>query len=148
MYTLQKLNEIIEPELADIGLELVELQYNKGKHSSIRVFVWEEGGVSLDRCTEVSRRLSELLDRKDIIAERYRLEVSSPGLDRLLKTDKDFQRQLNRKVKVIVQDGENTKTIIGQIEDINDNGVTFHTKEGDVCTPLDEIISAKVLVEF
>lgn len=148
MDTLQKLHEIIDPELVKLGLELVELQFNKGKHTSVRVFVWEEGGVSLDRCTEASRRLAELLERKDIIPERYRLEVSSPGLDRPLSTERDFQRQMQRKVKAIVQDGENTKTIIGKIKDVDDNSVTLSTENGVVCTPLDEIVSAKVLVEF
>jgi len=145
---LQKLSEIIEPAIVELGLELVELQYNKGKHSSIRIFVWEEGGVSLDHCTEASRRLSELLDRKDVIAERYRLEVSSPGLDRPLKTNRDFQRQMRRKIKAIVQEGENTKTIIGKIEGVDDNSVSIRTENGVICMPFDEIVSAKVLVEF
>ncbi len=90
----ERVEQIVSQVLAEMGVELVELQIRHGKCSTVRVFVWEEGGISLDRCTAVSRRLSEALDREDPIEGRYFLEVSSPGTDRPLRSRRDFERQI------------------------------------------------------
>ncbi len=148
MDTLQELQNIIQPLLKSFGVELVELQYNKSKRSSVRIFIWEDGGVSLDRCTEISRQVADILDRKDVISEKYILEVSSPGLDRPLKTKRDFERQIGRKVKAVLTDGDKTKKVIGKIDSVEQASVLIRTEKGVVEAPFDEIVSAKVVVEF
>ena len=148
MDTLQKVTDIIQPLLDEQGIELVELQYNKGKRTSLRLFIWEEGGVSLDRCMQISRQVSDLLDRKDVIAEKYFLEVSSPGLDRPLKTKRDFERQMGRAIKAVIRDGKEDRTIKGKIEHVYEEGVSIQTNYGAERALFKEIVSAKVLVEF
>ena len=148
MDTFTKLDNIIQPLLTDLGIELVELQYSKGKRTSVRVFIWEDGGISLDRCTAISRQISDILERKDVIAGKYFLEVSSPGLDRPLKTKRDFERQCGRMLKAVIQIGEKTKQIKGKIESVDDAGVSIKTEQGMEQTPFSEIVSAKVVVEF
>ena len=143
-----KLLHIIEPLLEKKGVELVELQYNRSKRSSIRLFVWEEGGISLDRCTEISRDVSELLDRKDIIDGRYALEVSSPGIDRPLKTERDFERQIGRTVKVTLKQDESTTTVQGSLISVSDGIVTLSVDKNECNVELDQIVKAKVEVDF
>jgi len=146
--TFQELNDIIQPLLDELGVELVELQYNKGKSSSVRIFIWEEGGVSLDRCTAISRRISDMLDRKDIISGKYFLEVSSPGLDRPLEVKRDFERQIGRMIKATIRPNDKTKEIEGKIESVDDDGVSIKMDQGVEHTPFNEIVSAKIIAEF
>lgn len=83
------------------GFEIVDVEYVKeaGEYY-LRIFLDKEGGISLNDCEAVSRELSEVLDVKDPIKDNYLLEVSSPGLDRPLKKDKDFVRYQGRDVEI------------------------------------------------
>ena len=148
MDTLEKLENIIQPLLDDLQVELVDLQFNKGTRTSVRVFVWEDGGINLDRCSAISRQIADIIERKDIISEKFFLEVSSPGLDRSLKVKRDFERQIGRKVKAVIQIDDKTKQIKGKIESVDEDGVSIKTKQGVEITPYSEIVSAKVMVEF
>ena len=96
--TIEELvSEITEP----LNFEIVDVEYVKeaGEYY-LRVFLDKEGGISLNDCEAVSRQLSEVLDVKDPIKDNYFLEVSSPGLDRPLKKDKDFVRYAGRDVEI------------------------------------------------
>lgn len=86
--------QLLEPELAEQGYELVELELGRqGASPVLRVFIDKAGGgITLDDCAEVSQFLSPLLDKVDLIDERYMLEVSSPGIDRPLRKPSDFKR--------------------------------------------------------
>ena len=84
---------LVEPLIAAKGLELVDVEYVKeGPHWYLRIYVDKEGGVDLDDCAEVSQVVSAELDKADPIKQAYMLEVSSPGLERPLKKDQDFER--------------------------------------------------------
>lgn len=96
-----KLIAIIEPELATIGYELVELVYKpRGGNALLRLYIDAEAGIGLDDCAKVSRRVSAILDVEDPIPGSYELEVSSPGTDRPLRTLGHFQRYVGDEVKV------------------------------------------------
>jgi len=82
------------------GMELVDVEYVKEKDWYLRIFVDKEGGIDLDDCQKLSEQLGEILDRETIINGAYILEVSSPGLDRVLKKEKDFIRERGKKVDV------------------------------------------------
>src|ERR1700757_2492125 len=87
----ERLIALIEPLLAPLGYELVELEYSAGRaHALLRVFIDRESGVTLDDCAQVSREISTLLDVEDPIPSAYTLEVSSPGFDRVLRTQAHF----------------------------------------------------------
>lgn len=94
--------ELATPIAQQIGCEVIEAEYKKeGSDYYLRVYLdREEGGVDLDACEFVSRRLEEELDRLDPIKDAYYLEVCSPGLDRPLKRDKDFARFMGADVEV------------------------------------------------
>jgi ribosome maturation factor RimP len=146
---LTTLENLVKPLVEDMGAELVELQFNRGKRTSVRIFVWEDGGISLDKCTAISREVSDLLDRKDVINGKYFLEVSSPGIDRPLVTQRDYERQIGRKVKIIKRlDEKKTNTIVGQIESATETSVRLLVDKESVELNFDEIVSAKIKVEF
>jgi ribosome maturation factor RimP len=145
----EELRQIVDVVLDEMGVELVELQYNRSKRSSVRVFVWQEGGISLDRCTEISRKLADELDSRDIIAGRYFLEVSSPGIDRPLRSKRDFERQIGRLLRTTVALEPSRETRIeGRLVAVEEQHVLIETKEGQTSLALDKIIAARVLVEF
>ena len=102
--------------LADTDFELVDVEYVKERDWYLRVFVDKQGGIDLDDCQSLSERLSERLDATDIISGSYILEVSSPGIDRILKKDKDFIREAGKLVDVTLYaplDGQ--KNFVGEL---------------------------------
>lgn len=97
----QKTEEILIPIVEEYGFELVDVEYVKeGSTWYLRTYIDKPGGISIDDCEKVSRRLSDILDEKDYIDDTYIMEVSSPGLGRPLKKEKDFRRSLGREVEV------------------------------------------------
>lgn len=97
----QKTEEILLPIIEEYGFELVDVEYVKeGGTWYLRTYIDKEGGISIDDCEKVSRRLSDILDEKDYIDDTYIMEVSSPGLGRPLKKEKDFKRSLGKEVDI------------------------------------------------
>lgn len=97
---LSKLNEISTKVAEERGYEIVEVAYKKATpHSLVSVFIYKEDGISLDDCDTMSRAIEEELDKEDIIEESYYLEVSSPGLDRPIKTQDDLRRNKGKLVE-------------------------------------------------
>ncbi len=98
---LEETREISEELGERLGYELVDLDFVKeGSQYFLRVYIHKDGGVGLDDCQKMSQALSESLDELDPISIPYYLEVSSPGLDRPLKTDKDFKRNIGNEIEV------------------------------------------------
>lgn len=95
----QKTEELILPLITKRELELIDVEFVKdGQDYYLRVYIDKPGGVTIDDCVDVSREFNEILDAKDYIKEAYIFEVSSPGLDRPLKKDKDFDRSIGKMV--------------------------------------------------
>ena len=93
--------ELLNPVITTNNFELVDVEYIKeGSNWYLRVFIDKPGGIAIDDCELVSRALSELLDEHDFIEDAYILEVSSPGLSRPLKKDKDFDRNIGKEVEI------------------------------------------------
>ena len=97
----QKAEELITPLIEEHHFELVDVEYVKeGANWYLRAYIDKPGGINVDDCEVVSRAFSDLLDEKDFIDDAYILEVSSPGLGRPLKKDKDFARSIGEEVEV------------------------------------------------
>lgn len=93
--------QLILPLVERKQFELVDVEYVKeGGNWYLRAYIDKEGGITIDDCEVISRELSDLLDREDFIPDAYILEVSSPGLGRQLKKNKDFERNLGKEVEV------------------------------------------------
>lgn len=115
---LQKaLEKLFQPLLESRGVELVELVITGGQRRKlVRIYVDRSNGITIGECAELSRNLADVLDTHDPIDGTYVLEVSSPGLTRPLKNDRDFERALGKSVKLVV-DGQGTQ--IGVLQSIS-----------------------------
>jgi ribosome maturation factor RimP len=102
-----RIEEVILPVLQDHGLELVDLEWRGDRPRGVlRVFVDKSGGVGIRDCERVSRELGDVLDASALISERYDLEVSSPGLDRMLRKEREFRWAVGRPVQCWLAGGE------------------------------------------
>jgi len=154
MDVVDQITAIVLPLLESLGLELVELEYRKEGHGMVlRLFIDKPGGVVLDDCADVSRELSAILDVEDVIHCHYNLEVSSPGLNRPLKKESDYERYTGRLVKIrtfeMVADdaGNRRKTFLGELLGLSGGVVAVKLTEGQSASiPLDKI--AKANLEF
>lgn len=129
-----KTEELVQPLVDKNKFELVDVEYVKEAGTNyLRVYIDKEGGITIDDCEIISRALSDLLDEKDYINEAYILEVSSPGLGRPLKKDKDFARSIGEEVDVkLFKPIEKQKEFSGILESYNDTEVTIRLDEDTV----------------
>ena len=96
----QKLTEMLTAPVEALGFELVGIEFIRGRTSTLRIYIDSEDGINVDDCADVSRQVSAILDVEDPIADKYNLEVSSPGLDRPLFTLEQFQRYVGEDIAV------------------------------------------------
>ena len=122
-----KVKEIIEPVIKGLGVALEDMELRKmGRRVFLRVIIDKEGGVTIDNCEQVSREIEAQLDVEDPIPYPYTLEVSSPGLDRPLKTPGDFKRFCGKTVRIVTSAPvENQTFFIGEIIEAGDAEVTL-----------------------
>lgn len=140
-----EVEKIVEELLENTALELVAVDYVKERDWYLRVFIYKEGGVDLDDCQDLSRKLEELLDAQDIIKTSYILEVSSPGLDRELKKPRDFQREMGKDIDVSLfapLDGK--KVVTGPLSAYD--GETINV--GDMAIPMDKVAKVNLHIDF
>lgn len=128
-----KTEELVMPLIDEKGFEFVDTEFVKeGSSYYLRVFVDKPGGITIDDLESVSRPLSDKLDEKDFIDEQYILEVSSPGLGRPMKKDRDFDRNMEKIVEIHLykaQDGE--KELVGKLTGYNEETITIEIEEGN-----------------
>lgn len=152
----ERVRELSQPILESMLLELVEIEYKRtGREAVLRLFIDKQGGVTLDDCADFSRELSLILDIEDFIPCEYSLEVSSPGLDRPLKTAADYDRFCGRLVKVRTYEpfpddaGNMRKTFLGRLEGLTEGAVVLTLREGQTASiPLARVAKANLEFEF
>ena len=132
----QKAEAMAQPIIDQFGFELVDVEYVKeGSTWYLRAYIDKPGGIMVDDCEVVSRELSDILDEKDFIDEAYILEVSSPGLGRPLKKEKDFARSLGEEVEVRTYRAiDRQKEFIGILKDYDKDTVTIEYEDGETMT--------------
>ncbi len=135
------IREILSPEVSSMGFELLDIDFSGG---SLRLTIDKPGGVTLDDCVSVNRRASLLLDTSDPIKSSYRLEVSSPGLNRRLKTKKDFEYFSGRGAKILTKEAK----IKGIIKGLAGDTVLLDTDGSEVSINMKDIIKANLDFDF
>jgi ribosome maturation factor RimP len=145
-----RLTILLEPMVTDLGLELVEIQFRREAAGWVlRLIIDKETGVSLDDCAEVSREAGRLLEVEDPIEHSYRLEVSSPGLERPLRQEKDYLRFVGHKAKIKTSEPVDGQWVfIGTIEQFHDRVLTLQTDQGKITLPLDMIAKARLFFDL
>lgn len=127
-----KTEELILPIVEEKGFELVDVEYVKeGSNWYLRAYVDKPGGITINDLESVSRRLSDLLDEKDFINDAYILEVSSPGLGRPLKKDKDFDRSIGKEIEIhLYRSIDGSKQHVGLLKSYNKENIVIETEDG------------------
>lgn len=149
---IKNTENLLQPILEEKNLELVDVEYVKeGKNWFLRVYIDKEGGIDIAECGEVSEQLSEKLDETDPINDAYFLEVSSPGVERPLKKEADFEKNINKNVFVKLYepiDGE--KEYEGTLKDFTNKIASIEykikTRKKVVEIPFDKIAKARIAV--
>jgi ribosome maturation factor RimP len=137
----------LEEIAAGLGYELVELSSVRlGGHTVIRIFIHKPGGVNIRDCAIVSRAYADYLDLENVIPGKYRLEVSSLGLDRPLKQPADYKRRTGENVKLELTPGTYTKNVVtGALIDADDTGITLDIDNNHEHFTYDQIIRGKIV---
>ena len=132
--------------LAGTNFELVDVEYVKERDWYLRVFVDKDGGIDLDDCQAISEQLSARLDQVDIIGGAYILEVSSPGIDRILKKDKDFIREAGKVVDVTLYAPLNGKKLfVGELEGRDEKFLRLKDREP---LPREKVAQVRLHIDF
>ncbi|MCR4418936.1 MAG: ribosome maturation factor RimP [Clostridia bacterium] len=142
-----KLTALLEPVVEETGYELVDLEYQKESgHWVLRLFIDRPEGITLDDCEAVSERVGRYLDEVDPIPHRYFLEVSSPGVNRTLRKDRDFERFRGQKVWVRTYGPvEGRRQFRGQLQGLEAGCVLV--REGDMVWRIPREAVAKARLE-
>ena len=119
----QSAEKIIKEPIENLGYELYDVEYVKeGKDYFLRIYIENENGISLDDCEKVSNAITDLLDKEDIIKEQYFLEVSSTGIEKILKKDEHLSKNIGNKVQVkLFKPLEGKKSFEGILKDYDSN---------------------------
>lgn len=151
---IEVVEQIVEPIVNDLNLELVDIEYVKeGKSWFLRVFIDKDQGIDIEECGMVSEKLSEKLDELDPIPYNYFLEVSSPGAERPLKKPKDYEKAIGKNVHIKTYepiDGE--KTFEGVLTNYTGDTVTVEvkikTRKKTIEIPFEKVANARLAVTF
>ena len=122
---IARVEDFIVPLLTDMDIELVDIEFRREGHGWVlRLFIDHSGGVTLENCTRVSREVSSYLEVEDPIEHAYHLEVSSPGLERPLKKERDFIRFSGRMARIKLREKRNDQRVfIGKLQGMENEEV-------------------------
>jgi ribosome maturation factor RimP len=142
--------ELVMPIIEEGGFELVDVEYVKeGANWYLRIYADKEGGININDCVAISRALEEKLDEEDKITDAYILEVSSPGLGRQLKKEKDYKRSIGKEVEIKLYKARNkVKEFEGILKDFDENTFTITIEEEDTVFERKEIAMMRLAVHF
>ena len=147
---IKEVTHLIEPVIDDMQFELVDIQY-LSEHSRwvLKIYVDKEDGITLDDCARASREIGDLLDVKDIIQNEYVLEVSSPGLNRPLKREKEFKRAVGKKVKVkMITPVKGRRNFTGYLRSFQDGILYIEVDDNLIPLAWKEVGKANLVYEF
>lgn len=145
-----KTEELIMPVIEANNFELVDVEYVKeGSTWYLRLYIDKEGGINIDDCELVSRALSDMLDENDYIEDAYILEVSSPGLGRPLKKDKDFNRSIGEEVEIKLYKAiEKRKDFKGILKSFDADTVTIDEEANEISFNRKDIAIIRLAFDF
>ena len=150
MEIIEQVKELIADYLEESNIEQVEITYRREQEGMVlRLLVDTPEGITIKECEELNNFLSEALDKEDLIAERYTLEVSSPGLDRPIRTDRDFERAMDKEIAVMTYapiDGRRSQA--GRLIGIDKEKIVVETDGISTVIPKDKIAVARRRINF
>lgn len=145
----QSVEKLVLDCLDGSGLELVDVEYIRERDWYLRIFIDKSGGVGIDDCQWLSQLIGDKLDEIELIRDPYYLEVSSPGLDRPLKKEKDFVRHAGQKVELHTFAPINgKKLIVGLLKGIADDNIVLDIDGTEVSIPKEKTSLVRLYIDF
>ena len=148
--TEKEVKELLNPIIEEKGITLWDIEFKKeGPSYVLRIYLDKDGGIGINDCEEVSRALSAVLDEKDPIPQTYMLEVSSAGLDRIIKYDFHFEKCMGKNVDVkLFATLDGVKEFTAKLIGFDGENVTMEKDGSEETLPFDKISSLRLTVEF
>lgn len=145
-----KVEKLLEEIITNLGYELYDVKYEKeGKDYYLRIIIDKPEGIDINDCETVNNAINDILDEADYIKEQYFLEVSSPGLERTLRKEKHFQKQIGNEISVKLYKAiDKQKEIIGTLEEYNENEITIKVNSETIKIDLKNIAIAKTIFNW
>ncbi len=131
----EKVTKLVEPIIEKLEYELYDVEYAKeGKNYFLRIFIDNPKGIDLNDCEKVNDAITDILDKENYIKEQYFLEISSPGIERILRKDKHLEQNIGKEinVKLFKKDENGKKEYIGTLKEFNQKEITIETDEQEI----------------
>jgi len=146
----EKISELLEDKINNLGYELYDVEYVKeGKEYYLRIYIDKETGIDLEDCEKVSNEINEELDKEDFIKEQYFLEVSSPGVERVLRKDKHLKANIGKKVQIkLFKPVENQKQYIGILNSFDELTLSINVNNIKMDFDRKNISQIKIIFEW
>ncbi len=146
----KQLEALLAPAVAELGFIIWGLEYlGQGKHSTLRVYIENSDGVSVDDCANVSREISALLDVEDPISTNYTLEVSSPGVDRVLFKPEQYPSYIGQQLDLQLNfPFEGRRKFSGQLTDYRNDEVVLQVEDNEYLFPVENVKRARIKPQY
>ncbi|MBM4204083.1 MAG: ribosome maturation factor RimP [Gammaproteobacteria bacterium] len=146
----QEIERLLAPAVAGQGCEIWGIEFvSQGRHSRLRIYIDREAGVTVEDCENVSRHVSDVLDIADVITSAYTLEVSSPGMDRVLFKPEQYGRSTGETVDVrLHQAFEGQKHFVGVLAAFEDGEAYLHVDGAEYVFPVENVQRARIVPQF
>lgn len=147
----EKVEKLLEPIIQSIGYELYDVEYAKeGKNFFLRIFIDNEKGIDLNDCEKVNDAITDILDEKNYIKEQYFLEVSSPGIERVLKKDKHLNQNIGNQIniKLFKKDENGNKEYEGTLKEFDDLKIIIEQEEKEIQIERKNISQIKTIYDW
>lgn len=147
--TLQKIRELIQPIFDEYGFYLVDIALRGVTGSRVlSIYADTRSGITLDQIAFLTREINDILDAHDLIEGAYRLDVSSPGLNRNLQARWEFEKNVGRDLRVTYQLDEVPETIVGRLTAVEEKDIELMTKKEKIKIPMKAILKARVHLKW
>ena len=150
MEVIERVKELAASYLEEKGIELIDVIYRREQGGMVlRLLADTAQGINMAECEALNKYLGELLDKENIIEERYTIEVASPGLDRPIITDRDFERALGKELNITTYEPvDSKKTHAGKLVGVEKDSVVIESDGISTVIPRQKIAMAKLNLEF
>lgn len=145
----EKVNSLLKEKINSLGYDLYDVEYVKeGKDYFLRIYIDKKTGIDLNDCEKVSNEINDMLDESNIVKEQYFLEVSSPGIERILRKDEHLKANIGKKVEIkLFKPVEKQKQFIGELEDFTDDTIKIKA-EGTISIDRKNIAQIKTVYDW
>ena len=131
----EKVEKLVKPIIENLGYELYDVEYAKeGKNYYLRIFIDNEKGIDLNDCEKVNDSITDILDEENYIKVQYFLEVSSPGIERVLRKEEHLKKSIGEEIniKLFKKDEKGNKEYLGRLKDFNQNEIIIEQEEKEI----------------